>query len=158
MADMDDVTITDARREMPTMLRRIQSDPGNVSFGITVNGRRAAILESPVRPTVASSGWLDSQGLTRPQLPDAVQGLLDDDNRGTVDLWIHVQTGAFVVLVPQGNWDEVGRPAAFYVPSDRSNKVELNWMLGQWDGTNPAVYDDVLDAARRYVNRRLGSL
>lgn len=151
---MEHITITVARNEMPALLRRISDDP-DTTLGITVNGRLEGVLTGPNRSTDLPSGWIDSHGLPRDRMPEETKELLEEDSRGTADLWIHLDTGAFVILVPRANWDQAGGPAVYYIPPDRRNRVELSWPLGQWDGTNAHRYGEVMDSARRYIAQRL---
>lgn len=154
---MDSVTITTARNELPAILRRLSAEP-EATIGITVNGRLEAVLTGPQKSPSMPTGWIHTVAVTRQQLPEEVADLLGEDNRGSADVWIHLATSAFVVLVPKSNWDQPGKPAAFYVPPDRRNRIELIWPLGSWTGHDARQHGDVMDDARRYVGRTLASV
>jgi len=158
------MSITEIRADLPKLVRGLAE--GDPPIGITVNGRMEAVISRAGTPPDTPTGWIYAGSHPRSKLPSGIDHLLAADNRGEAHVWIHVSTGAFVVLVPTSNWDEMGSPAVHYVPAAQFNRpseapplsVEIGpWSTGAWDGKSVAKYDEAMDSAQRYTAQQLAA-
>lgn len=153
---METQSVTEVRAQLPAILRAISADP-SVRVGITVNGRVEGVLSCPGEGVRDSGGWIATGRHYRDDLPSVAHDLIDSTNRGSASVWLHVATGALLVLVPTANWDEHGHLRLYYVSPSWSGRIPIEWPLGNgWDGSANINYYNAIDRAERYIADRLG--